>query len=258
MNGSVNFHLQRIQPIITSYQLPDAAEMDPEGDYSLEYQFLSLSFRPEPAGTLRIRKSRPSGGLFDWEMECVRNGEGGYHFHYEAAFRCHTDRVASPESWECVTCLGQKPKTEAIKLTSLHTTGERRQGEFHIRTGKVLKRIPVKNGTIIAAKWPLFEAAQRWPEGADSFPFCLLDENDAVWPGQTATWQPEMQAPEPADRLYGLLQTGAGTLPRSFWRDSRGILRYVVSGTEVAVLSAVNQHRSSFASDYDISKTPLR
>lgn len=257
MTGSFNFHLQRIHPIVTSYQLPDAAELDPEGGYSLEYQLLSLSIKPQPAGVLRVRKSRPSGGLFEWEMDCIRNGEGDYYFHYAGTFRCYSDRVASPESWECVTCMGQKPKTEAIKLTRLHTKGERRQGEFHIRTGKVLKRIPATNNPLVAAKWPLFEAAQRWPEGADPFSFSFIDENDATWPDQTAIWQPEVQVPETDERLSGLLQTGPGTIPRSFWRDAGGILRFVVSGTEASVLTSVNQHRASFETNYDISKITL-
>jgi hypothetical protein len=247
---SAQFHLHRIRPIVESYRLPVVKDWSADHAYEMRFDFLSLTIEPRPAGSIRMAR-KPQGATFTWAMEVIRRGVDDANFHLAGEFSCRNDRLATPLSWDLKSWVDHRNPVERMEHTVLRSRAELQDRQLHIQSGHVKYRHPIPPVGGLAAKWPLLEAVQRWPGDAPPVPFSMVDENDALWENQTMAWigDPVVLGDT---TLRGLLHLGAGTLPRSFWMNQDGLLLFVISGTEIAVLANVNGVEASYDSRYTI------
>jgi len=182
-----------------------------------------------PIGTLRLRRDPESGGTFRMAVDSTVHLPGGQRDRAIATLECRADAAGSLVAWRRRTFfdtpVGGLPTTPARE-----DTGTVARGRIVRRPGR-----SVTVATPAVASWTLFDTVLRLREPVRC---TLLDELDAVRAGQLlrrhgdATAQ---MASGPA-RLRGVLQTGEGVLPTTWWLAETGPPVLVIAGLRGWVL----------------------
>jgi hypothetical protein len=249
---SAQFHLHRVRPIVESYRLPEVTDWSADAAYQMTFDFLSLTIQPRPAGYMRLNRT-PGEDRFQCGVEVIRRGVDDANFHLVGEYDCRQDQLATPMRWDFRSWVDHGDPVAKIAYTGLRSQARMENGKLRIQTGRVAIRHAINASDGLAAKWMLLEAVQRWPVDAPPVSFSIVDENDALWENQTMAWigEPIVMGNM---TLRGLLHLGKGTLPRSFWMNQDGLLLFVISGTEIAVLANVNGVEASYDRRYTISE----
>lgn len=252
----MDFSLRKILPILETYRAP-AGEFAAGAAHRRVYRLFSLGKSARAAGELVLSRGEAAEGRFDLSATCRRLGhrDGGGHCFTRARFRCREDALATPESWEAGGKIAPKGDAPARPFTEISASGRYAAGEVTLDFGGKRRTRPA--GDSFSAKWALVEAVQRLPGGFGDASFACLDEFDAVLAGHRleGCGGQEVSTAGGALRLRGFLHTGAAMIPRHLWvRADTGLLLFVTTGTEVAILGEVDGRAATFEAAYEVAK----
>ena len=251
-----DFSLQKIRPLVESFVLPET-DFDPQGEYDLVFQLLSFTRRPQPAGQLELTRKRTGSGTFNLELTMRRVGKSGFDFFTLARFECREDELATPKSWEAHFKLAESRDAAAFPRSELSKNGRLEGSEAVIAVKGRERRFPLVGS--FSAKWTLLEAVQRLKPAFRQATFSCLDEVDQVCPNHRLEARGQQVVPTPTgpQTYRGYLHTGEAMIPRALWVDARGLLHFITSGTEGAILIEANGARSSFELSYTFREMKL-
>ncbi len=251
-----DFSLQKIRPSIESFVLPEL-DFDPQGEYRLVFRLLSLSATPRPAGRLTLTRGPAANGVFPLDVIVQRAGYSGFDFFSVARFECRQDELATPTSWQSHSKLAQSLEGEPFPRSEISKKGRLEESQAVIAVAGRERRFPVAG--VFSAKWALLEAVQRLAPGFKQAAFTCLDEVDQICPNHRLEARPQQAVRAAAGpRTYrGYLHTGAAMIPRALWVNEQGLLHFITSGAEGAILEEANGVKASFDLDYTFANMKL-
>ncbi len=255
------FPLESAPAVLEGFR-PLQGPHDPAGDWTFDYDELTLIHRGHKTGRVRVaRQALPEGCRLTVRHE---RPQAKTRRIETAVLVCRGDRLSTPVSWDLrVETLDRAGR--AVQGTSLRQSGRVRGSAIELRDEAGRRRLDAPPAW--TATWALFEAVTRLPrEPFDPLQFALLDDFDEWKPGQTLSYrgwrdvklgQRRVQQTRWVElergrirrtrwgweggtlvRLHAFQQLGRGVVPWVYWVDSQGRLLFVVAGLTAYVLRA--------------------
>ena len=247
------FSLETLRPLMEQYSPPDATP-DRSGITNYVYDLFSLSLKPSICGEMTFRVDASQRQI---SCSLKRPAEDDYQYFSEFSYMMEPDFLRL-RSWSARTWMALEESPEdAFKLTETDSTG-RYDGRSVILESKGQRRQRPLRGTL-TSKLALLETirSNANTENSNTLNFTCLDEYEItlrdhrVQPGE---W---VEAPG-GHTLRPFLHTGDGQIPRTLWVDKKERLPIYVTGTEAAVLRAVNDATAAYPREQFAPTNPKR
>jgi hypothetical protein len=194
----------------------------PNGEWEAAYTIFDVQPNPDrtwftgPYGGLRLRREPEPDGRYRLKVSVRIGLPAGQEDRASAVLSCRADAVGSLLGWErrsAFFATGPGPAPTPVRTDS----GEVGRGRIRRSRGPAMRAAPP-----VVASWSLFDTTRR---AAGPLTFTMLEELDALRTDQVLRpyAETEVKTADGPMRLRGLLQTGAGILPTTWWLSESGV-----------------------------------
>lgn len=234
------FGLRKIAPLVRSYALPDAS-FDPRGEWHHRYTMFPIRYLTlASCGTFDIRRTNLED-TFKLKMVTDRDALSGFRHFTAAELICEKNNpLSTPLKWTSHVKTAKTKDSPAYQNTGMAKSAVYEGGRISFQTGRFSSSIPASGP--FACKTALFDAAQRLSVDAKPLTFDYMDEYDQLGGARTLRYRGtyDVQMNTGKEPLSCFIETGAGSPPVSYWRDSPGRLLFWISGLMIYVLTEEN------------------
>jgi hypothetical protein len=193
-----------------------------KGEWEAGYTIVDIQPNPDrtwycgPYGGLHLVRDPEKSGRYRLKVSATIGLPGGQQDRMSAILTCRADAAGALLGWERRSAFfanGPGPAPTPVRGDN----GSVEHGRIHRSTGRDLTAPPP-----VVANWSLFDTVRRF---AGPLSFTMLEELDALRPGQELRRYAETSVKMASGpvRLTGLLQTGDGILPTTWWLTEAGL-----------------------------------
>ncbi len=222
---------------------PPPGPFEPNGAWSHTYADISSRHLAAVQGAVSIAHE-PSGKL---HIESYRRCPNDYRYYTIADLQCRNDELSTPTAWAVESKVAKGAHAPAYLNTGLRKRGRVENGTLTLHEGRTRRRVELAGR--YTCKWCLLAAVQRLPGlGTTEVPFTLIDEYDALCPGQVIRFRGTAEAQTKAGALKVALyqHTGAATVPGVFYVGPDWRLLFYLGGMELLALTHVDGKKGGF------------